>query len=442
MKFSYYLTNPLIASFFLGLPAFAQPPVGHASGETKSLLKLEQIIDEALSENQQLKAAEAELKAVRAKVGPAAALDDPILGITAKNFPEDTLSSKESGMTGVEVSLSQKLPFPGKRGMLRAAASHLAEANRELLEQKRWELKSAVTKAYYELYLAVQKEELLKAQRTIIRQVLAATRNQYSLGKLPQAAVLNLQVEEAKLLEELLKAESEIKIELNELSHLLGHTEEHLSARPAGINRSSLDLATWSEAKIVDLVLNNSPRLKAMAQELKAQDADLSYAKRSYLPDFQLMVGYTFREPTRTDVEGKDFVSAGVGISLPIWAGSKQSEIIKSERAETAKVAAEFKDLRLMLEHEARASFVRLLEAKKRIELFDGGLLQMTAQAVSSNRSAYLTGKVNYTGLLDSLRTQYNTQFSYQEALARFETELTKLQSLAGQELGVKTDVK
>lgn len=412
-----------------------------SENKTAATLMIDELINMALANNQELKAMEAEIRSAEAEIGPAGSLQDPMLGLSAMNVPVDSYSLSEDNMTGVEVSLRQMIPFPGKRAKLEEAASHLAQAKRELYEQKKWALIQNLKSVYYQLYLAYQTKELLGEQRAILRQLLATSRSQYTTGKMSQAALLNLQVEEASLIDSVLKVESEIKEKSNQLSHLLGHTGPHLMGSPASITKKfAFDLKDWTEDKIAEFVTAKSPKLRALRAQVNSQEANLAFAKKGYLPDFELMAGYMFRSPTRMGSEGTDMVSAGVGMTLPIWAGSKQSEQVKGAVAEKAKAEAEYRDARLMLEHEARAAFAELKEAQNRVKLFEDGLLQLTAQAVASGRSAYLTGKLDYAGLLEALRTQYRTNFAYQEALAELELKLAQLESLAAQSLGAKAN--
>ena len=420
-------------------------PMSRAFGQNQKqavkfeALKIDDLISQALAQNQELKAQELEVQSQKAQVGPAGAPDDPMLDVKAMNFPADTLSSNQEDMTGVEVSVSQSIPFPGKRGKLREAQRHSAIASQNLFEQKKWQLIKQVKDIYYTLYLAYQNQALLEEQKRILGQVIATSRSQYTLGKVSQAALLNLQAEEAGLIDELLKSESAVRVANNELNHLLGHTGAHQHGRSETIQRSTFDFKNWTEDKIAALVVDTNARLKGLESRVQSEAAKLGYAKKGYLPDFRIMAGYTFREPTRMGGAGTDMVSAGIGISIPLWAGSKQSEQIKSAAAERAKAEAEYRDGRLMTEHEARGAFAELTEAQKRIDLFKGGLLQLTAQAVASGRSAYLTGKIDFAGLLDAIRTQYKTQYAYQEALAKFEMKLAHLEALASQSLTAGT---
>ena len=361
-----------------------------------------------------------------------------MLGVNAMNLPTNSLSLRDDNMSGVEVSLSQMIPFPGKRTKLRDAARKTAGAAEMSFEQKKWQIVKRVKDLYYELYLAHQRETLIVDQKKIVNQMISAMRSQYTLGKTPQAAILSLQVEEANLIEESLKIESDIKVKQNELNHILGHSPAHLSRRPEQIKKNpSINFQNMTEDEAAKFVTDNSPRLKAMQAAVEAREARLDYAKKEHLPDFQVMAGYTFREPTRMGSDGTDMVSAGVGITLPIWASSKQSEQVRGAAAQKAKAEAELRDVRLMIEHEARGAFAELREAQKRVELFEGGIMQLTQQAVASGRSAYLTGKMDFAALLEALRTQYKTNYAYQEALAKREMKIAQLEALASRALGV-----
>lgn len=410
------------------------------NGKTQSqgTLSLDELIKHALENNQELKATRHEVLAEEAEIGPAGALPDPMLGVNAMNLPTNSLSLRDDDMSGVEVSLSQMIPFPGKRAKLREAARKTADAAEMSFEEKKWQIVKRVKDLYYELYLAHQRETLIEDQKKIVTQMISAMRSQYTLGKVPQAAILSLQVEEANLIEESLKSESDIKVKQNELNHVLGHSHTYLSGRPEQIKNPSIDFQNMTEDEAAKFVASNSPRLKAMQAAVEAREARLDYAKKEYLPDFQVMAGYTFRQPTRMGSDGTDMVSAGVGITLPIWASSKQSEQVKGAAAQKAKTEAELRDMRLMIEHEARGAFAELREAQKRVELFEGGLMQLTQQAVASGRSAYLTGKMDFATLLEALRTQYKTNYAYQEALAKREMKIAQLEALASRALGAK----
>ncbi len=397
-------------------------------------ISLESLIQMALQQNPEIKGFHADLESQEAKIGPAGAYEDPMLSVQAVNLPVKSLRLDQDEMSGIQLGLSQKIPFPGKRSNEREIARLKTAAAEKRLQQKKLDIVRDVKKVYYDLYLKNQRKMILTQQRSFLKQLLAASRNQYALNKVSQAVVLNLQVDEASLIDEELKSESDIHEAQAELSHLIGH-EKHFFMGPLEKRVSTkVNLDAWDDDKIAAAVEKNSFEILALVSESEAGQVQVTLARKGYLPDFEISANYMFRKPLEgmpaATAGNRDFVGGGVAVSIPLWAGSKQSEQIKGAAADHAKAEAQLDNVRLMLTHQARALFAQLRESKKRIELLEGGLLQLTAQAVSSGKSSYLTGRLDHATFLESLRRQQNTQYSYQEAVAKFEVQLAQLEAL------------
>ena len=407
------------------------------SSSVKPSLKLEELLTEALFQNAELKAAKAETESSKAKAGPSGSYDDPVLGIEMMNYPVDTFSSRDYGMTGNQVSLSQKIPFPGKLGKRREAAEFDANAQEQTYKAKVLETIKQVKLTYYELFLTYRKLDTLQDQKGVLEQLTTVTRNNYALNKISQAEVLNLQVETAEIVDKTLEMERKIKGLLGELNHLLGRWDhsQFLYGRPESLKSQPFDSSKYPEKSLLDLAIERSPAIITRREASRAAESRLSYARRSYLPDFDFKLGYTFRASNAMD-NGTDFVSGMVGISIPLWAGSKQSELVREAAAEKNKAEALFDGERNKLSHEIHVTLAKLEESAKRIQLYEGGVLPLTRQTVQSARSAYLTGKLEYSTLLGAINRRYQMEISYAEALANFHSKLAVLETTIGQPLG------
>lgn len=400
-------------------------------------LKLESLIQEALSQNAELKAAHAETEASRAKAGPAGSYEDPVLGLEAMNYPVDTFSTRDYGMTGNQLSLSQKIPFPGKLSKRREAAEFDSKAQEQFSKLIELKLVKQVKFIYYDLFLAYRKFDTLNDQKGVLEQLTTVTRNNYALNKTSQAEVLNLQVETAEAVDKILEMERKIQGLLGELNHLLGKWDhsQFLYGRPEGLKSEPFDFSKYSEKVLLDLAIEKSPLVMARREEQRAAESRLSYAKRSYLPDFDFKLSYTFRSPNAMD-NGTDFVSGMVGITIPLWAGSRQSEQVREAMAEKNRVDSLVDAERNRLAHEIHVTLASIEESTKRIQLYEGGVLPLTRQAVTSARSAYLTRKLEYSTLLGAINRRYQMEVSYAEALATYHSKLAELEEIIGQPLG------
>ena len=78
-------------------------------------LQLEELIEEALASNPGLESLRHGFRAEQAAVPPAGALEDPRLRVDLSNVPLSEFDFGSTPMSGKELSLSQRLPYWGKR---------------------------------------------------------------------------------------------------------------------------------------------------------------------------------------------------------------------------------------------------------------------------------------------------------------------------------------
>jgi outer membrane protein TolC len=404
--------------------------------------ELSSIIQKALQANPELKGLEAEWAMSRAQISPAGSLDDPMLGVELMNVPRDSLRLNETEMSGIQISLAQKLPYPGKLGTQKEIAVLRSRTLEYRIQQLKLNIIWNIKRIYYELYLKSRRHAILGTQRAFLRQTLKTSQDRYALNQVSQASILNLQVEEAQLVNEQLRLSSEMRDLEAELAHVSGHAEHAPQITFTPLSKTRWNLKEWNDERIAQKVLAQNSELRALQTDIKVSDATLDLARKSYLPDFELMASYTLRDKIpgmETPNNGQDLLGARIGISLPLWGASKQSEQIKEAMAGRERSTHVLDNARLMQIHQARALLAELRESQQRIELFESGLLQLSQQAVSAAQSAYLTGKESYASLLEALQKQQGTEYGYQEALVAWQLQTAKLEALIGQSLEKQT---
>jgi outer membrane protein TolC len=99
-----------------------------AQGTRTTPLKLNDLVEEALNKNPDILAAKSKWEVFKERPPQAGSLDDPMLGLGIVNLPTDTFSFRQEDMTMKEISLTQRLPYPGKRGLRSEMAQKEAEA--------------------------------------------------------------------------------------------------------------------------------------------------------------------------------------------------------------------------------------------------------------------------------------------------------------------------
>jgi cobalt-zinc-cadmium efflux system outer membrane protein len=401
----------------------------------KSSLRLEDAIKEAISNRHSLKAEAIEVLIKEAQIGPKAALENPILGFAFQNYPIDSFRRDEFGMTGNEISLSQRFSFPGKLGEQSRAARFDLESQRAIFMNKKLELIKEVKTSYFEFFLANKKKIILNEQLGLIRQLIGVKRSQYTLGKAQQTELLGLQVEEAGLLDQMLTIEKDIDIKTGDLNHAIGRTSHHDIEKPEDIKKTQIDIAQFSESDFAEKILTQNPNLMSMRAGVRSADSKLSFSRMGYLPDFELRGAYTSRVAS-PGARGVDFASVGIAFSLPIWAVTKQSEEIRGASAERSRSEALLEEEQLHMLHMIHTNFADLKEASKRLKLYEGGLLPLVKQSVVSSRSSFVTGKTDYSTFLGLVKNRFQVELTYYELLVNFETRIAEFEALTGEPLG------
>ena len=118
----------VLAALWLILVVMPQSTLAAESRSAeRATTPLRQVVTEALQNNPEIQAARMEREAAQHRVAPAGALDDPMLEAGFINLPTNSLRFDREDMTMKMIGLSQRLPYPGKRGLRQDVATKDAE---------------------------------------------------------------------------------------------------------------------------------------------------------------------------------------------------------------------------------------------------------------------------------------------------------------------------
>lgn len=301
-------------------------------------LRFDEALMRAEAQAPSLRAKSLETDARRSALPAAGQLPDPRLGLGIDNFPVSgppAGSFIEDSMTMARVGLSQEIPNAAKRhARVARARTDLTAAEAGFLSEAR---RVKVVTALAWIDLAYAERRLAAIDRILAR-----------LAPLPTAAISAVPGGSARPGQTIAVRQS------------LAVLEDRRSELVAEVGRQRAVLSRWtgepSPEAIGDVpVLNVDPTaLRASlgvhpelgtAQARVAQaEADVAIARADKRPDLGFDVAYQ----RRADRYG-DMVSAGVTISLPLFAGRRQDPMIAASAATAAAALAEQEDMRRSL---------------------------------------------------------------------------------------------
>jgi outer membrane protein TolC len=420
---------------YLTLAAVTTSVPGRAE-EVPAPLDLVWALERAATANPLIARDEAIRDASRERVVPAGALDDPRFGYEASNLPVGDFDFRSTPLSGHQLALRQKIPFPGVLGGREDAARAGHEASRFDLDDRRLFVASAVENAWSELGFAQRARTITRRNIGLLRQLAAIAETQYRVGRGLQQDVLRAQVELTSLLEEELSRTAAIVSAEARLAELL----DLPSDRALPVTDSLDDASEVPEvASLLEGLEEQSPQLRAMGARVAEADERMQVAKLEGYPDFDLGLGYRVRRNVVGDpVDGDDFLSAGVTIRLPIhrakWSARVAEAHAQKRRAE-AEAEAEYRGALASLRARVRSVHAELVRADAEQRLVRTGLLPQTEQSLESSRSGYRVGRIDFLSLLDSQVSLLRAELREVRALADRRTAFAALEAAAGEKL-------
>lgn len=204
-----------------------------------------------------------------------------------------------------------------------------------------------------------------------------------------------------------------------------------LLGRDAGIEVPALELpapggAPPSLEALIAMAERQRPALQAARQHVLAAEAGYREARRELYPDFMLSVEYGQRP------QYEDMVTIMLGVSLPLFAGSRQLPMRDEMRAMQAMEEAEERDL-------YNETYARLAELRAQAErarnlsaLYASAVLPQARAAVESALSAYRVGRVDYMTLVNNEMTVNRYEIESVRLAAEYRQAVAGIEALIG----------
>ena len=395
-------------------------------------LDLDLLIEEALTSNLSLQVLKHGAAAARAGVPAAGALPDPGLKLELSNVPFRPLDLDGSPMSGRQVTLSQKLPYPGKRAARERAASHAASAAEAARQEREGTVVNLVKQAWFDLDFLDRSIAITESNRALLRDFVRIAQTKYSVGRVPQQDVLKAQVSLSSLRRRLLHMDGERLRTAARLNTLLDRDPREPVGRTPAREQTPL---TLEAVQLLELALEERPLLRGLDEGRQRWRAVEELAVLDRRPDFQVSAGWRQRGFEDDPVSGSDFFSVGVMLTLPVYQGRKQDSKVAEARARVreaeARIEAEIRELALRIEELHVDARTHLQE----MALFRDAIIPQADQSLAAAIAGYQVDEVDFLTLLDNQMTLLEFEIDYHRHLSQYEKSLAHLESVVGRRL-------
>lgn len=386
-------------------------------------LRLSDVRLAIVAQNPSLLAARFRAEAARARVRPAGALPDPTLSLGLMGRPVRDPGRTDIEMTQNLVQLTQPLPWPGTLGYARTRYEHLAAADSLDAQELETELLARATSFYLRIAVLDRSVAIMEMTRDLLRDFRRVSEARYAVGEGLQQDMLQAQVAVARLTSDITVARQDRLATAARLNGLMG--------RPATTVVPAVELSMPGDAlPEVDALMDEAaalrPAIRAARERARAAAAAYRQARREAFPDLMVTVGYGHRP------QFDDLATLMVGVSLPVFSGSKQDRVKAERRALQALEEARAVDLHnetyaRLAEHRAQAERARTL-----VDLYRTSILPQARAAVEAARSAYQVGRVDYLTLLTNQMTVNRFEIDRVRLAAEYHDAVAGIDALLG----------
>jgi cobalt-zinc-cadmium efflux system outer membrane protein len=409
----------LILSLLMPLIPLAQPD--------RSVMNLEQLVEEAIQNNPEILAARKKWEVFKEKVPQARALPDPMFGFGIISLPTN-FSFRDEDMTMKEISISQMFPFYGKRKLMGEMADNEAQAVSNEIQERINRIIKEVKAAYYDLSHNYRTTEVVQRNKRILEDFAKIAETRYAVGQGIQQDVLKAHVEVSKMVDELIMLEQKKSALGAKLNALLNRSPETPVGTPEEVVLQKLPIQIDEFRKTA---VEMNPTLKSMKKMIEAKEKAYDLAKREYYPDLTARFAYGQRD-NGPDMKRKDMLTGEVMINIPIFYKSKQERKVAETKADIQGLEAQYRAMKNEIHFMITDMASMIQRVERQLELYKTGIIPQANLQISSAMSAYRVNKADFMTLLDSQMTLYKYELEYHLALTEYEKNVANLEAVVG----------
>jgi cobalt-zinc-cadmium efflux system outer membrane protein len=404
----------LVASLAEAKPP--RPPVDPTAAGPR--VTLDQLIQEALQNNPDIRASRQRWEASQAVIPQVQTLPDPRVTLGYRELPG--LGEREL-MYGV----SQEFPFPGKLGLKGEIASREAERMEQDYLATQLTVLARLKEAFFDLHFVHDSIAVLRKTQRLLQDLEQTANSRYSVGQAAQQDVFRAQTEISRLLARLAALEQRRQSLHADINRLLNR----LPSDPLGeLQEVRFTPLRHTLAELNALVDQTSPFLRGQRKSLERTREALDLAKREYYPDFELSaLGLRDR---RMSTDGYQVM---LNVKVPLYYATKQREGVREAEANRQAVTQDLQALRQELLARIKDNVAQVERAEQLVKLLGDAIIPQSRLTLASAQASYAVGKVDFLTLLNSLLTLQENELEFHSEVVEHEKALARLEGILGE---------
>jgi outer membrane protein TolC len=387
------------------------------------MLRLDDVIREALEKNPEAQSALHSVKAMQRRVPQMESLPDPMasVGWAGNLAPFSVMQGDNSSYRGLTVS--EQFPYPGKLKLRGAIASKEADAAQADYDAVRRRITVEVKTAYYNYFYYDRAIHTTERNKVLLEKLSKITEARYRVGKAMQPDVLRSQIEISLLIEKLTVLEQQRATAQARINVFLLRSPESPLPPAAEIEPATI---TSTLDELYTLAAENDTAVLRDQKMVERGSLSVALAQRKYRPD----IGVSYMVQQRSDLPTMNGVT--VSVNIPVFYKNKQQQGVV-EASEDRISAEKMRDNRLNeVRFELKQDYLAAKASERLLTLYSKGVVPQSSLALESSMASYQVGTVDFLSLLANFSTLLNYEIDYYRQLADYQTALAQIEVLTG----------
>ncbi len=288
-------------------------------------------------------------------------------------------------------------------------------------ERVRQEILLNVSVAFYSLFANLGLEHVATTNLERAKKHHQLTTEEHTVGAAPLADVYRAQVEVAEGKQQLVRAESMVRISRTNLKSAMGLPPDiEIEVKEHAVSESSPDEVDLKQAQHRSVQCR--PELKIVKQQLCALQHRIKGEESEFGPRFNAIGGYGKRD---SDWEPRsDEWRFGVSMELPLFTGFETTHRVRRAKAEFCKAKAEYHRLCINVQQDVWVAYSKMLEA---YEMVQTSIAQVkdAKESMRLTEERYKAGSGIISDLLDAQTALARAEATHVDALWSYQSAQT-----------------
>jgi len=354
------------------------------------------------------------IEAQRQQQGLSLGISDPQVTYAKEGMGQNTFTEQRW-------VISQSFDFP-LTGYYRLKSEKANTSSLELqLQALKLQLKADVKSAYTELAFSIETSRLAMEQVELFRSLRDAAQSRSDLGESSEIDAMQADLQLTEAQNNMQKAYQNIMNARYNLFAMIGLDEEEQLYEINFSDTLQYVAISIRQDEILDK-LNEHPRLQQITKRQEGASYNTMAAKSGYLPDINLKY---YRQDFSN---GFDFNAFEIGVSVPIWFGTNQTNRVQQTKARSREVDWQFQEEQLSIKRQAEQAWHGYETTRANITRFRKSIQAKSKELVDMTQKGYRLGELDLLTLLEAQRTYLRTQQAYYQTLRDYYLRVIELE--------------